>query len=161
MAGCDPESGRTGEDRSADCGGIECGKQRSIGAEDLNAIERGIADVEIVLAVDRYTGVTVSVDQIYLPQKTASRIENLDPRIACVQHEEFARADGELRRFCEFGGAVASTAALADFANQAAFLIQDEDHVASPIGDIDVAVGSINCNAGGGIEIGLFSPQLA
>src|SRR5271166_5095437 len=88
----------------------------------------------------------------------ACRIENLNARVACIEHEQFATGYDYLTRESELTG-TATGAAATQLANQLPSLVHHKDHVPLPVAHVNASCSFIDCDPSGIIEVRFSSSQ--
>jgi len=103
----------------------------------LDMVEHGISHVNIPVAVHRKTGTVVGICKFDLTPKTASDIQDLNPKIPRIEYDEFAPSYDQLRRISKLPLSRPATA-LAKTVEDMALLIEHDHHVAGRVAHVDV-----------------------
>jgi hypothetical protein len=131
--------------RAFDCAWIKCVERLPFVTEDLNLIKTRIANINIAPFVYSQSGAAVSIAEIHGAQEIAAPIENLNARVACIEHEQFTTVYDYLAGEPEVTGAVTS-ATVAELASQLAPLVHNKDHVPVPIAHVNASRSFIDCD---------------
>src|ERR1019366_1892478 len=118
--------------RAFDCGWLKCVERLPFVTKDLNLVKTRITDVNVATFVYSQSGTAICIAQIQGAQEMAPRIENLNARVSCIEHEQFTIGHDYLAGEPELTGAV-TAATSADPANQLPPLVHNKDHVSLPV----------------------------
>src|ERR1039458_6267420 len=129
--------------RAFDCGWLKCVERLPFVTKDLNLVKTRITDVNIATFVYSQSGTAICIAQIQGAQEMAPRIENLNARVSCIEHEKFTIGHAYLAGEPELTGAV-TAATSADPANQLPPLVHNKDHVSLPVAHVN-EIGRASC----------------
>src|ERR1022692_3170656 len=76
------------EVRAFDCAWVKCVERLPFVTEDLNLVKIRITDVNIAPVVYSQSGAAICIAQIHGAQEMAPCIENLNARVAYIEHEQ-------------------------------------------------------------------------
>ena len=126
--------------------------------KDLNFAKNRVTHVNITLGIYGQSGATICVGQVQDAQEMACYIQNLNPRVAHIQHEQFTARDHDLGGESELSRTF-TTAADSQFANKLPALVHNNDHVPLSVADINMSRRSIDCDPGWAGEVRLSTSQ--
>src|ERR1035438_8462181 len=138
--------------RAFDCAWIKCVEYLPFVTEDLNLVKIRITDVNIAPVVYSQSGAAICIAQIHGAQEMAPCIENLNARVAYIEHEQFTTGYDYLAGEPELTGAV-TAATVAELANQLPPLVHNKDHVPLPIAHVNASRSFIDCDPCWAIEV--------
>src|ERR1022692_259335 len=153
-----PHAGWLAKVRAFDCAWIKCVERLPFVTEDLNLVENRITDVNIASVVYSQSGAMICIGQVNGAQEMAPCIDNLNARVACIEHEQFGTGRDHLAGESELAGTI-TTAAVPELANQSPSLVHNKDHVPLPIAHVNASRSSIDRDPCWAIEVRFSSSQ--